>query len=145
MTDRELIEAAAARSRCDGGEGAAMTDRVHTMTPKHWRGPTGACMPAEYFVPWASANPDDARGWEPLFTADQVAEAVAAERERIASFHFNPLDHEALSAITLDADLSDTRARLSYARKVADAVARSFAWQLKQACRKAFEQNKEPR
>jgi hypothetical protein len=41
-------------------------------------------MPAEYFGPWASANPDEVRRWTPLFTADQVAAAVDAERERCA-------------------------------------------------------------
>ena len=54
------------------------------MTPKFWCGPTDACMPAEYFDQWASANHDEARIWAPLFTADQVAEAVMEERERCA-------------------------------------------------------------
>ena len=53
------------------------------MTPKFWCGPTGACMPAEYFDQWASANPNEARIWTPLFTADQVAEAVMDERELV--------------------------------------------------------------
>ena len=61
-----------------------MTDRVHTMTPKYWRGPTGACMPAEYFGPWASANPLDSRRWYPLFTEYQVNAAVASLRVRVA-------------------------------------------------------------
>jgi hypothetical protein len=95
----------------------------------------GQVRPVDEALPMPEARKPDEHGagW---FTAGQMlayaAESAAEERERIASFHFNQLEHEALSAITLDVDWSDTRARLAYARKVSDATARSFAWQLKQ-------------
>lgn len=50
------------------------------LTPRYWLSPNGICMPAEYFVPWSSDNPDDAARWTPLFTAEQAA-ALRAGRD----------------------------------------------------------------
>jgi hypothetical protein len=57
--------------------------------------------------------------------------APAGGADPVAVFTFNRLDYEALDAIPFDADWSETRERKAYAKRVQEAVARSFEWQLK--------------
>ena len=49
---------------------------------KFWFGPNGSSMPADIFAAFRAQYPDKAEGWQPLFTREQVAAQVAAERER---------------------------------------------------------------
>lgn len=53
--------------------------------PKFWRGPNGASMPTEFFAPWSTAYPKEAEGWQPMFTAEQVALVRAQAMDEAAA------------------------------------------------------------